>query len=225
VYQLLSKYIFSQRIPSNSDLNCNSVKFEFCKLGFHHNNNLSTANMGDVIEIADSSDEEEDVTQEYRLCLLGHPVPMPRPRVFNNRFINPRKPEMEDFKRRVIEKIPQAANGPLFGRRVPVQLTIWFLLKRPDDDFVNNNRVLGRLKAAAKNLLFVPITPDIDNLAKFVLDSLIGVGYADDAQVVKLEVYKLRDSIGSCNGATIFHLERFNNNAGTMLPENYMQWI
>jgi hypothetical protein len=41
-----------------------------------------------------------------------------------------------------------------------------------------------------------------------------------------LEVYKLRDSIGSCNGATIFHLERFNNNnAGTMLPENYMQWI
>jgi hypothetical protein len=84
--------------------------------------------------------------------------------------------------------------------------------------------VLGRLKAAARRLLFVPITPDIDNLAKFVLDSLIGVGYADDAQVVKLEVYKLRDSIGSCNGATIFHLARFNN-TGTTLPENYMQWI
>ena len=181
--------------------------------------------MGDVIEIADSSDDEEDVNQEYRLCLLGHPIAMPRPRVFNNRFVNPRKPQMEDFKRRVIEKIPQAANGPLFARRVPVQLTVWFLLKRPDDDFINNNRVLGRIKAAARNLLFLPIVPDVDNLAKFVLDSLIGVGYADDAQVVKLEVYKLRDSFGSCNGATIFHLAKFNNNSANVLPENYMQWI
>ena len=34
------------------------------------------------------------------------------------------------------------------------------------------------------------ISPDIDNIAKAVLDALNGIAYDDDAQVVELHVYK-----------------------------------
>jgi Holliday junction resolvase RusA-like endonuclease len=41
---------------------------------------------------------------------------------------------------------------------------------------------------------------DADNLAKFVLDALNGLLYADDSQVVSLESTKALDNIGNCNG-------------------------
>ena len=84
-------------------------------------------------------------------------------------------------------------------------------MARPNKDFVNNDRVLGRLKPTAALRLFPPIKPDIDNLAKFVLDALNGVGYHDDSQIVKLEVHKMRDNEGSCDGGTLVVFGRHNN--------------
>ena len=52
-------------------------------------------------------------------------------------------------------------------------------------------------------------SPDIDNLAKFVLDSLNGIAYKDDCQVVKLVVYKLMDNAGPCTGRTIVEVKGF----------------
>jgi Holliday junction resolvase RusA-like endonuclease len=46
------------------------------------------------------------------------------------------------------------------------------------------------------------IRSDVDNLAKFVMDSLNGVLYVDDRQVVNLNVMKVLDSEGPCFGAT-----------------------
>ena len=55
-----------------------------------------------------------------------------------------------------------------------------------------------------------PIRPDIDNLAKFVLDALNGLLYTDDRQVVKLLVYKLLDNQGECEGRTVVEVSAFN---------------
>ena len=95
-----------------------------------------------------------------------------------------------------------AAQGlSLLPRRVPVIVEAWFFLKRPDSDFVNNQRGLGRLKESAKleENTVIPIRVDIDNMAKFILDSLTGALHEDDCQVVELHVFEPRDSIGPKN--------------------------
>ena len=73
-------------------------------------------------------------------------------------------------------------------------------MKKPNSDFINNQRGLGRLQ---QNLPFSRSrVPDIDNLAKFALDGLNELIYEDDRQVVKLTVYKLLDNHGLCEGRT-----------------------
>lgn len=50
----------------------------------------------------------------------------------------------------------------------------------------------------------------MDNLAKFVLDSMNKLVYEDDKQVVKLVVCKLFDSEHGCNGRTVVELAKFD---------------
>ena len=62
-------------------------------------------------------------------------------------------------------------------------------------------------------LPFACITsPDIDNLAKFVLDGMNQLVYEDDKQVVKLVVYKLFDSEHGCNGRMVVEVTKFDGN-------------
>ena len=47
------------------------------------------------------------------------------------------------------------------------------------------------------------IKPDIDNLAKFVLDlPLTGTIFTDDKAVTNLRVKKMYDDVGECRGRT-----------------------
>lgn len=46
------------------------------------------------------------------------------------------------------------------------------------------------------------VRTDVDNLAKFVLDSLNGVVYEDDRQVSSLHVTKFLDNHDECLGST-----------------------
>ena len=59
----------------------------------------------------------------------------------------------------------------------------------------------GRLKPSAPGKLY-SVRSDVDNLAKFVMDSLNGLVYVDDRQVVNLNAIKVLDSEGLCRGAT-----------------------
>jgi Holliday junction resolvase RusA-like endonuclease len=47
------------------------------------------------------------------------------------------------------------------------------------------------------NKIYPTIKPDTDNIAKSILDSLNGIAYKDDKQVVKLTVEKRYDEIPS----------------------------
>lgn len=91
---------------------------------------------------------------------------------------------------------------PIIPSGIPVTLTAWMYMRRPNEDFISRRRVEGRLKPEAMTPAntIVPITPDIDNYAKFLLDALTGALYEDDCQVVELHIYKSRDSRGLCNG-------------------------
>ena len=59
--------------------------------------------------------------------------------------------------------------------------------------------------------------PDIDNLAKFVLDGVNNLVYQDDKQVVKLVVHKLFDSECSCDGRTVVEVTKFDEKVGGTL--------
>ena len=53
-----------------------------------------------------------------------------------------------------------------------------------------------------------PTRVDVDNLAKFVLDSLNELVFEDDRQVVFLNCAKVLDSEGCCDGATEVTINR-----------------
>lgn len=176
--------------------------------------------MEEVIEILSSSSEEAVAQQdEYQVYVPGHPMAMPRPRKFANGFVNLRSKDLVQFKATVKAAIPAASNGPLFPTG-PVELTIWFLLQRPQCDFVGKRRQAGNLKSTAttSESTFPAMTPDVDNLAKFVMDGLNGIAYRDDAQVVKLVAYRMRDNNGSCDGGTIINIAKFKGFSSITLP-------
>lgn len=111
---------------------------------------------------------------------------------------------------RLLVKTAAERNGfNKFPRNAAVTMTVWCYLRRPDTDFVSRRRAANNLKQSAMTTAntMVPVKPDVDNLAKFLLDALSTVLYEDDAQVVDLHIIKLRDSEGLCNGRVAIEVE------------------
>ena len=65
----------------------------------------------------------------------------------------------------------------------------------------------------------VPVKPDVDNVAKLLLDCLSGILYVDDAQVVDLHIFKLRDNEGLCTGRVGIHIRPCTREPGHMIPD------
>ena len=76
---------------------------------------------------------------------------------------------LEELRRNVPE-------GPLCSRGIGVEVSITFVLAKP--------------KSKAKRVTEVVVKPDVDKLCRAVLDSLTGVAYEDDSQVVALTAQK-----------------------------------
>jgi Holliday junction resolvase RusA-like endonuclease len=152
-----------------------------------------------------------DASAVYRMELPGEPPALPRPRSSwqsNLRHYNPATKKLKLFKQAVLAAIPETGLGYIYPNGVPVTVTIICYMKRPNSDFTNNQRGLGRLKSIIP--LARPYVPDIDNLAKFVLDGLNRLVYEDDRQVVKLVACKLQDNDGECQGRTLITISAFD---------------
>lgn len=78
----------------------------------------------------------------------------------------------------------------------PVTVTILATLKRPDGHY----RKGGELSAAGLRSAHPTKRPDVDNIAKTVLDALNAKAWTDDAAVIELQCKK---SWGACNSITI----------------------
>ena len=130
------------------------------------------------------------------------------------------KKKMQQFHTHVLAE-GNARGFVKIPRRMPVEMRVWFYLKRPESDFVGRRRGEGRLRPEALSLeeTMVPIKPDVDNLSKFLLDALTGVLFDDDAQVVELRMFKIRDSVGLCNGRVALDVRPFNKTTAEIEPD------
>ena len=98
-------------------------------------------------------------------------------------------------------------------------VTLIFRKKRPQAHFINNTPGIGRLKPTAPSaLLGAPSVTDVDNLAKFVLDALNTIVYADDKQIITLSAVKLLDDDGVCEGSTTVELSAIRSEQDLSIP-------
>ena len=133
----------------------------------------------------------------------GNPRPLRRHRTAYGRMYNPSE-KLQDSFRDAVDKLI-FTNGtvqkPLFDGDECLVMTIILSLKRPKKDFVGNKPGVGRLRENAPPRIAQTRT-DVDNLVKFVFDSMNEILYEDDRQIMSVHVIKLLDNEDMCEGST-----------------------
>lgn len=104
------------------------------------------------------------------LCFKVDPVAKGRPRFWNGRAVTPKK--TRDFEKLIKTLAKQEYRAdPLEG---PLSMHVVFYIKRP--------------KTVKRE--FPTIRPDLTNMVKSLEDSLNGVVYIDDSQIVDMSIHK-----------------------------------
>ena len=147
----------------------------------------------------------------FKVQSHGKPVAWPRPTFMNwiakntgvmhRRITNSAKPKVKEY-RALLKKALSESHGcteedyPLFPNQ-PVFLHTIFYRPVPKADL---RRISNMEEPTA-----IPDTkiPDSDNLLKFVMDSLNGIAYTDDAQVCRNIVDKQMDTTAPYKGRTL----------------------
>ena len=160
----------------------------------------------------------------------GQPTALSRPKKFRNHWVNPSKPAQNGFKEAAVKarlrnnnpSMPHIAELPAlplitdvnFPAGAPVVVGIEFRMKRPQKHFKpKTKRSFFNIvrRAMTGDWEHVLSTPDIDNMVKFVLDSLNGVVCDDDRQVVTIIAQKICDDDQECTGHTVVKAFHFNH--------------
>jgi Holliday junction resolvase RusA-like endonuclease len=137
----------------------------------------------------------DDDTPLIDVEVPGKPVCQQRARFARGRVYDPSCKEKANFNKRFWEVHAESGGGapPVF--EVPLRITLTCTFPRLQKHFART----GELRDDAPT--YFTNTPDVDNLAKFVMDALNGTLYKDDRQVVDLHVVK-RWSDSRCGGST-----------------------
>jgi Holliday junction resolvase RusA-like endonuclease len=109
-----------------------------------------------------------------------------------------------DSVRKTVFKGGPSATVVVFDINIPLTVDISFFLQVPQHLFINNDRHQGRLKPIA--LSSWPTKPDLDNLDKFVLNSLQGLIFTNDSQIVSQTICKSYDLNPPFAGRTEVHI-------------------
>lgn len=148
--------------------------------------------------------------RKIQFTVRGNPLPLRRHRTSRGFMYNPSQKAQDCF-RDCVYQLLGSNESDLTTIYPPtsdlVRVVLVFYMKRPNHHFRSAKRGPGRLRAKAP-ATFSYTRTDVDNLAKFVLDSLNAVCFVDDHQVVSLHVTKLYDNRGDCLGATDVYIER-----------------
>jgi len=181
-----------------------------------HWKNASDPNILHIDKGASDYNSRASVIEKIQWVVRGNPLPLRRHRTSRGFVYNPSAPAQASFLNittQILEEIvPSHLKNkidisntsnlyPLFPENQPLVMVVLFRLKRPNLHFVGNKPGHGRLRDSAPSALS-PTRTDVDNLAKFVLDSLNGILYEDDRQIHSLYVTKLLDNDGLCQGST-----------------------
>ena len=119
--------------------------------------------------------------------VYGAPVPQGSKRAFHGRIVDMAPKRLRSYRQDLHVTALEAMRGvpPFTG---PVEVTVTFFIPRPKNHY-GTGRNAGTRKASAPIAPAKP--PDIDKLARAVLDGLTGAVFRDDAQVVGLTLSKL----------------------------------
>ncbi len=111
-----------------------------------------------------------------KFTIVGPPQGKARPRFARGVVYTP--PDTANYER-VVGLIYKASKGKLLEGEVIVTIDAFFDIPK------------SAKKAEAKQGVIRPkVKPDVDNIAKIILDGLNGVAYSDDSHVVSLTVNK-----------------------------------
>lgn len=117
------------------------------------------------------------------VTIPGEPVGKGRPKFTrNDHAYTPEK--TRDYEEKIALLYRAAARGYKFAAHVPVDVRIraYFAIPASDSRRQRNRKLTGEIRPCK--------TPDTDNIAKAVLDSINKIAYVDDAQVVDIQVRK-----------------------------------
>lgn len=151
-----------------------------------------------------------------RFIVRGKPLPLKRHRTSSHKknVYNPSAKPQAEF-RQVVQEILRLcgksldSNQPLFGSQELLVMKLVFHMNRPKNHFLRSNsskKNTAQLRKGISPWGRVSKKVDVDNLAKFVLDSLNGILYHDDQQIFSLSATKVYDNSVSNDGATYLHL-------------------
>jgi len=116
--------------------------------------------------------------KKISLKFLGEPVAKGRPKISSfggfARAYTPKKTRMAeaDIRAQLMPQLPEGWNA----MEGPVSMTAIFYRTRP--------------KSTSKRLNYPITKPDLDNLLKLLTDSLSGIIFKDDAQIILLTAWK-----------------------------------
>eukprot|EP00980_Cylindrotheca_fusiformis_P030074 scaffold24311_cov196-Cylindrotheca_fusiformis.AAC.3 len=135
--------------------------------------------------------------------IRGNPRPLRRHRTNFGRIYNPSEKLQESFRDSVREMFfsDLSLHPPIFEADEVLEMTIIFRLKRPKKHFVGGKPGPGRMRENAPPQT-APTRTDVDNLTKFVFDSMNEILYQDDRQIFSLQVTKILDNEDMCEGST-----------------------
>ena len=136
-------------------------------------------------------------------------------------YTQPKAKKAMDDVHREAQRQKEAHGFSTIERTTPVSMTVWFFNPRAKEDFVSRRPGYGRLKPTSLSdaNTILAVKPDIDNMGKLIMDALTGVFYEDDSQVVELNMVKLRDSVGLCEGRIAIDVGVCTKTAAQMMPQ------
>lgn len=117
---------------------------------------------------------------QVKLIVPGKPVGKERPRFAKGRAYTPSMTAVYEEDVRKLYKVNRMMEGTLEAKIVAYY---------PIPKSTSNKKRVPMLNGTVKPV----VKPDLDNIAKIILDSLNKVAYADDSQVVSLSVSKFYD--------------------------------
>lgn len=127
-----------------------------------------------------------DDLKKLTLTIPIMPTPKARPRaqIFSGRVHIFTPKTTADYERKIASYYQQSSKAFKFDKDQAICVSIVFGMPIP------KSTPKSRKQAMAQGIIRHTKRPDIDNLAKAVLDALNGVAWDDDSQIVKLTASK-----------------------------------
>jgi len=154
-----------------------------------------------------SSEVVGEKCRSIRFQIRGNPRPLVRHRTSRGIVYNPSSGLQTSFRDVTFQILEDLGYNrvPLFEEEDALSMVLVFRMKRAKNHFLRGIPGPGRLKENAPKAT-APIRNDIDNLCKFVLDSMNKVLYPDDRQITSIHIIKMLDDQEPYTGSTELYL-------------------